>query len=176
MLTSWRALAQKAPSERITLGCIGTGTQGRYLQQNFLNQPDAQVVAVCDVDRTRPEHHKKVADEFYSIKMEKDYKGCAAYRECPELLARNDIDAVVIAVPDHWHACVAIAACNAGEDVYREKPLSLTIREARAMANAARKNDRVFKTGSMQRSSKEFRHGRQDPGRSRQVRGDSQEP
>ena len=73
------------------------------------------------------------------------------------MLARKDIDAVVIAVPDHWHAYIAIAACKAGKDVYCEKPLSLTIHEAREMVKAARKYDRVFQTGSMQRSSNEFR-------------------
>src|SRR5437588_3771584 len=154
--SSWAA-ARKGPSDRITLGFIGTGTQGRGLLNNFLNQPDTEVLAVCDVDTTRREHNKKVVDEFYSIKGNKEYKGCAAYKEFEELIARKDIDAVVIAAPDHWHAYIAVAACNAGKDIYCEKPLSLTIHEARAMVNAARKNDRVFQTGSMQRSSSEFR-------------------
>jgi len=149
--------ARKGPNERITLGFIGTGTQGRGLMNNFLGMPDTQVVAVCDVDTTRREHHRKMVDEFYSIKGVKDFQGCRAYPEFDELLARQDIDAVVIAVPDHWHAYIAIAACKAGKDVYCEKPLSLTIHEARAMVNAARKYDRVFQTGSMQRSSSEFR-------------------
>ena len=97
--------------------------------------PDTQVVAVCDVDTTRRDHHRKVVDEFYSIKGNKEYQGCTGYKEFQELLARKDIDAVVIAVPDHWHAFIAIAACKAGKDVYCEKPLSLTIHEARAMVN-----------------------------------------
>jgi predicted dehydrogenase len=151
------ASAQKGPNDRITLGFIGTGTQGRGLLNNFLAMPDTQVVAVCDVDTTRRDHHRKVVDEFYSIKGNKEYQGCTAYKEFQELLARKDIDAVVIAVPDHWHAFIAIAACKAGKDVYCEKPLSLTIHEAREMVKAARKYDRVFQTGSMQRSSKEFR-------------------
>ena len=149
----------KGPNDRITLGVIGTGTQGRGLLNNFLAMPDTQVVAVCDVDTTRREHHQKVANEFYSTKGTTDYKGCAAYKEFREVLARKDIDAVVIAVPDHWHAYVAIAACKAGKDVYCEKPLSLTIHEARAMVKAARKYDRVFQTGSMQRSSKRVPQG-----------------
>src|SRR4051794_27488263 len=148
---------KKGPNDRITLGFIGTGTQGRGLLQNFLGQPGTQVVAVCDVDTTRRENSRKTVDEFYSIKGNKEYKGCAAYKEFSEVISRKDIDAVVIATPDHWHAFIAIAACNAGKDVYCEKPLSLTIHEARAMVNAARKNDRVFQTGSMQRSSSEFR-------------------
>ena len=151
------ASAQKGPNDRITLGFIGTGTQGRGLLNNFLAMPDTQVVAVCDVDTTRRDHHRKVVDEFYSIKGNKEYQGCTGYKEFQDLLARKDIDAVVIAVPDHWHAYIAIAACKAGKDVYCEKPLSLTIHEARAMVKAARKNDRVFQTGSMQRSSSEFR-------------------
>jgi predicted dehydrogenase len=109
------------------------------------------------VDTTRREAHRKQVEEFYTIKQNKDFKGCAAYADFRELIARKDIDAVVIAVPDHWHAYIAIQACNAGKDVYCEKPLSLTIHEARQMVIAARKNDRVFQTGSMQRSSSEFR-------------------
>src|ERR1039457_3970598 len=158
LLHSGRAASpQKGPNDRITLAVIGTGTQGRGLMNNFLATPDTQVVAVCDVDTTRREHHRKVVEEFYSIKGNKEFKGCTGYKEFGDLLARKDIDAVVIAVPDHWHAYVAIAACKAGKDVYCEKPLSLTIHEARAMVNAARKYDRVFQTGSMQRSSNEFR-------------------
>ena len=151
------ASARKGPKDRITLGVIGTGTQGSGLLNNFLGMPDTQVVAVCDVDTTRRENRQKVVDEFYRLKGNTEFKGCTAYKEFPELLARKDIDAVVIAAPDHWHACIAIAACKAGKDVYCEKPLSLTIHEARAMVKAARKYDRVFQTGSMQRSMKEFR-------------------
>jgi predicted dehydrogenase len=151
------ASKQFGPNDRITLAVIGTGTQGRGLMNNFLATPDTQVVAVCDVDTTRREHHRKKVDEFYSLKGNKEFKGCAGYKEFSEVLARQDIDAVVIAVPDHWHAYVAIAACKAGKDVYCEKPLSLTIHEAREMVKAARKYDRVFQTGSMQRSSSEFR-------------------
>ncbi|HVM46414.1 MAG TPA: Gfo/Idh/MocA family oxidoreductase [Candidatus Acidoferrum sp.] len=158
LLHSARGAAKAiGPNDRITLGVIGTGIQGRGLTDNFLATPDTQVVAVCDVDTTRREFTRKRVDEFYRIKGNKDYKGCAAYKEFGDLLARQDIDAVVIAVPDHWHAFVAIAACKAGKDVYCEKPLSLTIHEARAMVNAARQYDRVFQTGSMQRSMSEFR-------------------
>ena len=152
-----RAAGEKGPNDRITLGFIGVGTQGGYLLRNFLTHPNTQVLAVCDVDTTRREYHCKEVDAFYTAKGNTEYKGCAAYKEFPELLARQDIDAVVVAPPDHWHAYVCIAACNAGKDVYCEKPLSLTIHEARAMVQAARKNDRVFQTGSMQRSSSEFR-------------------
>src|ERR1035441_9332068 len=126
LLTARGASARIGPNDRITMGIIGTGTQGRGLLNNFLAMPDTQVVAVCDVDTTRREHHRKVAEEFYSIKGN---KGCTGYKEFGELLARQDIDAVVIAVLDHWHAYIAIAACKAGKDVYCEKPLSLTIQD-----------------------------------------------
>ena len=152
-----RAAGQKGPNDRITLGVIGTGTQGRGLLHNFLGQPGTQVVAVCDVDTTRREHARRTVEEFYTAKASKEFKGCAEYKQFGELIGRSDIDAVVIATPDHWHAYMAIAACNAGKDIYCEKPLSLTIHEARAMVQAARKNQRVFQTGSMQRSSSEFR-------------------
>src|ERR1017187_5021590 len=98
--------ARKGPNDRITMGVIGTGTQGRGLLNNFLAMPDTQVVAVSDVDTTRREHHRKVVEEFYSIKGNKEFKDCTAYKEFGELLARKDIDAVVIAVPDHWHAYI----------------------------------------------------------------------
>jgi predicted dehydrogenase len=155
--SSWKAMGQSAPSERIAVGVIGTGKQGGYLMNNFLNQPGVQVVAVSDVDTTRREHYAKTADEFYSIKGNKEYKGCAKDKDFRDLLNREDIDAVVIASPDHWHAYMAVLACKSGKDVYCEKPLSLTIKEARAMVDATRKYKRVFQTGSMQRSSKEFR-------------------
>jgi len=127
------------------------------LLNNFLNQPGTQVLAVCDVDTTRREHHRKIVDEFYALKLEKEYKGCDQHQHFEDLIARKDIDAVVIATPDHWHAFIAIAACKASKDIYCEKPLSLTIHEARAMVKAVRKHGRVFQTGSMQRSMKEFR-------------------
>ena len=154
--TVGNAFGQKGPNDRIVLGFIGVGTQGRGLLGGFLSQPNTRVVAVCDVDTTRREHSKKTVDEFYTARTGTPSTDCAEYKEFKELLARKDIDAVVVATPDHWHAYVAIAACNAGKDVYCEKPLSLTIHEARAMVKAARKNDRVFQTGSMQRSSGEF--------------------
>ena len=149
--------AETAPNSRINMASIGVGTQGRGLLGGFLGKKETQVVAVCDVDTTRRESSLKRVDEHYAKQKREDYKGCKAYPDFREVLARADIDAVVIAAPDHWHAIPAIMACNAKKDVYCEKPLSLTIREARAMVVATRKNERVFQTGSMQRSSQEFR-------------------
>jgi predicted dehydrogenase len=149
--------AGTAPSERITLGFIGMGRQNGSLLNGFLRRAGTQVLAVCDVDTTRREHAKKLVEDSYARENGTTYKGCAAYSDFRELLAREDIDAVVIATPDHWHAYIAIAAANAKKDIYCEKPLCQSIHEARAMVSAVRANDRVFQTGSQQRSSREFR-------------------
>lgn len=152
-----RARAGEAsPTNRITLGFIGMGKQNSYLLTEFIHRPQTQVVAVCDVDTTRRERAKQKVEDFYAGKAG-GFKGCLAYRDFRDVLARRDIDAVVIATPDHWHAPIAIAAAKAGKDIYCEKPLCQSIREARAMVNAVRANGRVFQTGSMQRSSREFR-------------------
>jgi len=149
--------AETKPNDRLALGFIGMGTQGRGLMSGFLDKKETQTLAVCDVDTTRREHAKKMVEDKYAKRTDSDYKGCAAYKDFRELIARKDIDAVVIATPDHWHALIAIATARAGKDIYCEKPLCESIREARAMVEAVRKNNRVFQTGSMQRSSREFR-------------------
>jgi predicted dehydrogenase len=120
---------------------------------HFLGQGDVQVLAVCEVDTTRREHAKKKTEERYGS----NDKGCGAYVDYHELLARSDIDAVVIATPDHWHAILIIEACKAHKDIYCEKPLTLTIREAQLAIEAVRKHDVVFQTGSQQRSEHHFR-------------------
>ncbi len=141
--TAWGA------NERIVLGHIGVGGQGKGNLSRFLGKKDVSVAAVCDVDRTRVAAAVKLAaDKGHSAKAFEDYR---------RLLDRHDIDAVVISTPDHWHALQSIDACNAGKDVYCEKPLTLTILEGRAMVDAARNQKRVVQTGSQQRSSKEFR-------------------
>jgi predicted dehydrogenase len=113
---------------------------------------------VCDVDTTRREDSLQRVRAAYSEAAGKTaYQGVKAYADFRELLARPDIDAVVIATPDHWHAVMAIAAVNAGKDVYCEKPLTHNIHEAVQLIRAVRRNDRVLQTGSQQRSSKEFR-------------------
>ena len=150
--------AETKPNDRLNLGFIGVGTQGRGLLGGFLNKSETQTVAVCDVDTTRRENAKKMVEDFYAKKSGGSSQGaCATYGDFRELIARKDIDAVIIATPDHWHAFIAITAANAGKDIYCEKPLTESIREARALVAAIRKNKRVFQTGSMQRSSKEFR-------------------
>jgi predicted dehydrogenase len=142
----------------VTLGFIGMGTQGRGLLSGFLNRADTQVIAVCDVDTTRREHARKTVEDYYAKKSDRPgFKGCLASNDFREVLARPDIDGVVVATPDHWHAFISIAAAKAGKDIYCEKPLTQTIHEARALVKAVRKHKRVFQVGSMQRSSREFR-------------------
>ena len=151
-------LGAEAPSKRITLGFIGCGKQSQHLMRSFLGSPGTQVVAACDVDKLKLERSsKQIVEKHYADRKNTSYQGCATYADFRNLLSRNDIDAVVISTPDHWHAVTVIESCKAGKDVYCEKPLCQTIQEARAMVNAVRRYSRVFQTGSMQRSSREFR-------------------
>ena len=151
--------ARVAVSERVTLGIIGVGNMGGGHLSAFLGMPEVQVVAICDVDAIKREDAcRKVEEQYGGETTAGTFTGCDTYNEFEELLARSDIDAVLIAVPDHWHAIVAIAACKAGKDVYCEKPLALTIRQAEEMVQAARRYATVFQTGSQQRSSDNFRY------------------
>jgi predicted dehydrogenase len=150
--------ADTAPSKQLTLGFIGQGTQGSYLLRACLPRNDVRVLAISDVDGTRLNRAKKATEARYAKDTKAGvYKGCDLYNDFRDVLARKDIDAVVIATPDHWHALVAIAAANAGKDIYCEKPMSHTIHEGRAMVNAVTANQRIFQVGSMQRSMAEFR-------------------
>jgi len=139
------------PNAQVTLGVIGMGIRGRnVMSRAFLPNDGFRVAAVCDVDTTRREDAKSRVDKRYGN------SDCAAYVDYQELLARDDIDAVMIATPDHWHANQIIHACKAGKDIYCEKPLTLTLLEAQAVIKAVRKTGRVFQTGSQQRT--EFGH------------------
>ena len=147
-----------APSDMINFGFIGCGKQSSTLQHSFLPTNKVQIVAASDCYKAKMTRFIERTDKYYADKKEKtSYKATEAHADFRELLARKDIDAVVIATPDHWHAAVAVRALNAGKDVYCEKPLALTVHEGRTMVEATRKNNRVFQTGSMQRSWKEFR-------------------
>ena len=153
----WGDQGRIAPSGRITLGFIGVGMMGRGHLRGLSYYPEAQIVAVCDVDRWRREDAKRMVEEEYaSQRCREGYRGCRAYNDLRELLARDDIDAVVIATGDRWHALATSLAAKAGKDIYCEKPISLTIREARAMVDVTRRYGRVFQTGLQQRSAPEF--------------------
>jgi len=109
----------EAPSNRITIGCIGVGRQGTSDMREFLGLPQAQVVAVCDVDAKRVQNAKKTVETHYSRQTSgATYKGCRTYGDFRELVAQADIDAVSIVTPDHWHALPAMAAAKAGKDIF----------------------------------------------------------
>jgi len=144
------AEAQAAPSERITLAVIGIGPRATYDLGGMLKQPDCQCVAVCDVQAGRREAGKKLIDKHYGN------QDCATYRDFRELLARADVDAVLVATGDRWHAPASILAAKAGKDVYSEKPCGLTIGLCQALDDAIRKTGRVFQAGTQRRSVGNF--------------------
>ena len=164
-----------APGSRITIGSIGVGGMGTNNMRAFLNQSDVQVVAVCDVVKASSEYGhwykkgwqgawfgrepaRKIVEDYYAKKTPSGrYKGCDAYIDFRHILARDDIDAVCITTPDHWHAIPVVMAAAAGKDIYCEKPLSLTIAEGRAMVEAVRRYGVVFQTGTQRRSDQKFR-------------------
>jgi len=151
-------LGAAAPSNRITLGMIGMGLQMGGHFRGMLNRRDVQVLAVCDVDRTKRENAKSQAERAYAGQSGSGtYKGCDAYLEYEELCARPDIDAVMVMTPDHWHAMCSLAAIKAGKDVFCQKPMTLTIREGRLMSDACKQYGTVFQVGSQQRSERAFR-------------------
>ena len=148
-----------AASNRIVMGAIGVGGQGTrhvgggiWVQGGgFLSKPEVQFVAVCDVNVNNRNRARDIVNKHYGN------NDCASYNDFRKLTARGDIDAVLVATPDHWHVLTSIAAVKAGMDVYCEKPLSLTIRQAREMADTVKRYGRIFQTGTQQRSWREFR-------------------
>jgi predicted dehydrogenase len=146
-----RLFGANAPSNTVTVGCIGVGWQGGINLDSLLALDDCRVIAVCDVDE---EHLKSAIDKINARYGNQDCKG---YKDFRELIARKDIDAVSISTPDHMHAIPAIAAANAGKDIFCEKPLSHTLGEGIAMVAAVQKNNRIWQTGSWQRSVASFR-------------------
>jgi predicted dehydrogenase len=148
-----------APSERVNLGFIGIGMMGRAHLRRMVSNPDVQIVGLCDVDEWRVNDAKSQVETAYTEQKRGGggtYKGVTAYKDFRELLARPDIDAVLIATGDRWHAVISTMAAKAGKDVYCEKPVSLTIHESRAMVDTVRRYGRVFQGGFQQRSTPDF--------------------
>jgi predicted dehydrogenase len=146
------------PSDIISLGFIGCGKQARGLSNSFLSTKEIRIVAISEVYKDKATLLlDKVKGIYQKNSQLGTYNDISVYTDFRELLARKDVDAVVIATPDHWHAAMAVRAAEAGKDIYCEKPMALTIKEGRAMVNATRKYNRVFQTGNMQRSWPEFR-------------------
>lgn len=164
ILSSSRLAGAAAPSDRVSIGFIGLGNQSRGDLPAFLENDDVQVVAVCDVNEgsygyNDPKHFlgrkpglEQVLAHYSSKSKSGTYKACEAYTDFRDVIARDDIDAVVLVVPDHWHAIMTIMAADAGKDVYCEKPLSLTLNEGKLMVDAIRRNKRMLQTGSQHRS------------------------
>ncbi len=142
-----------AASNRIVLGGIGLGSQGTWNSRSFLEKKEVQYVAICDVDSA---HRDKAVSMVNGNYKNTD---CRSYADYREFLEKEKLDAVTIAVPDHWHALIATAAANKGIDIYGEKPLSRSIKESRAIVNAVEKNKVIWQTGSWQRSLENFRRG-----------------
>ncbi|NQT02314.1 MAG: Gfo/Idh/MocA family oxidoreductase [Planctomycetes bacterium] len=140
-----------APSNRIVMGAIGVGSQGSGNMRGFLGKKEVQMVAVCDVDKGNRDKAKQTVDKRYGN------NNCKTYFDFRELIAREDIDALSLALPDHWHSIPVVMAARAGKDMYGEKPLARTIREGRVMVDTVNRYGRVWQTGSWQRSVRNFR-------------------
>ncbi len=141
-----------APSEKIVLAGIGLGPRGQFDLSVMLPEKDVQFVAICDVQRSRRERVKQMADGHYGN------RDCRMYRDLREMLARSDIDAVLVATGDHWHAMASLLAVKAGKDVYSEKPCGLTIAEVQALADGVGRYGRVFQAGTQRRSHPNFQY------------------
>jgi len=141
-----------APSNRITMGFVGTGGRGTWNLRNFIGRPEVQVRAICDIDRRRGLRAKHLVDGVYAN------ADCGFYNDFRRLVARDDIDAVTVCTPDHWHALVTIAAAKAGKDIYCEKPLVNTVAEGRVVCDTVSRYGRVLQTGSHERSTYSIRY------------------
>ncbi len=140
-----------APSEKITVGIIGSGPMGQNNMRSFFNQSDARVIAVCDVDTRHLQKAKQQVDHHYQN------TDCRTYTDFRELIACDEIDAVCVATPDHWHALVSIEAIKSGKDVYCEKPLTHSLEEGLVVCEFVKQYGTIFQVGSQQRSSRNFR-------------------
>lgn len=150
---------KNAPSNRITVGAIGTGRISRGHDMPGVWRHDyAQIVAVCDLDAKRAEEGKVLVNEYYSKRDGKPFDGVKVYTDYRELIQNKDIDAVIISTPDHWHAAIGVDAARAKKHIYMQKPASLTIAEGRTMSDIIGNSGVKFQIGSQQRSSEQFRY------------------
>jgi predicted dehydrogenase len=140
-----------AASNRIIVGCIGVGPQGTGVMGNFLRQKDARVVAICDLKKQRRQAVRNIVNKHYQD------TGCVTYEDFRELVARDDIDVVLVATADHWHVLTSLAAVKSGKDVYMEKPMGLSVAEDQVMREAVHRYGRKFQFGTQQRSNRNFR-------------------
>ena len=159
-----------APSNRINVGVIGLGTRGIPDMKLFMQHDDVQIRAVCDVNTASDGYRDettvmgrepalKIVNDYYAAKRGSGtYAGVDAYTDFRDIMERDDIDTVVIVVPDHWHASMTVAAAEAGKDIFCQKPLTLTLQDGRDMIAAVRKHKRVLQTGSQYRSNFRARH------------------
>ncbi|MDP6636203.1 MAG: Gfo/Idh/MocA family oxidoreductase [Phycisphaerae bacterium] len=148
-----------APSERVTLGCIGVGGRGMLDTNGLLRTNAGQVVAVCDVNAQRRKRAQSTVNSYYAkTRPKSDYKGCDAYNDFRKVILRNDIDAVMVATPDHWHVPIAMAAVRSGKDIYVEKPLAISIGESRALKDIVQRYSAVFQHGTEQRAMAHLRY------------------
>ena len=147
-----------APSDKVNLGFIGLGKQSRGLAARFVQNTNAQIIASCDVWTTKNAWFKDHVEKVYAEhRNQSGYNSVNTYLEYKELLDQTEIDAVVVATPDHWHALQSIDAMKAGKDVFCEKPLTHTLKEGKEMVKWAKKTGKIVQTGSMQRSWDNFR-------------------
>jgi predicted dehydrogenase len=142
-----------APSDRIVMGGVGLGAMGTGNTRGFLKKKEVQYVAICDVDSERQEKAVQMVNKSYGN------TNCRSYTHFEDFFEKEKLDAVTLALPDHWHAIISIAAANKGLDIYGEKPLARSIKEARAIVDAVEKNKVIWQTGSWQRSVDNFRIG-----------------
>ena len=149
--SAFGAAKKVAPSNRINMGVIGTGGQADGLTKNAMAHDFVRMIALCDVDKSQLAKAKAEVDKHYGN------TDCQTHSDFRELLARDDIDAVIVATPDHWHALVCIEAARRGKDIYCEKPLTWSLGEGKAVVKAVKDNKRIFQVGSMQRSSARFK-------------------
>ena len=154
---AWDVKATEKTHAPIRMGVIGIGIQCIGHIRHLMHRADARIMALCDVESIRLNRAKDIVNEAYKQRFGKEARPVDTYEDFREMLKRTDIDAVLIATPTHWHACMSIMAARTGKDIYCEKPMTLSIHEGRAMVDAMKRYNVIFQNGSQQRSDAKFR-------------------